>query len=79
MTTQIFNMIHPGIKYDQMNGYTKEVHNNGGGDLSVGNKLYILYRIIIYVLKYENKKTYNMIPSKTFIKFLRKAEWKYLY
>ena len=61
-----------------MDGYTKEVHNHGAGDFGVGINSTSYIESLWNALKHEIKKTYNMIPNKSFTKFLRKAEQKYI-
>ena len=63
---------------DHMDGYTKEVHNHGGGDFGVGINSTSYIESLWNALKHEIKKTYNMIPSGSFTKFLREAERKYI-
>jgi len=60
----------------QDSGYTHFTHNHRGGDFWIGIQSTSHIEFIWSILKHKIKSTYNIIPSKRIIHFLREAEYK---
>ena len=56
--------------------YEYIIHNHGGGDFGVCITSISFIESLWHSLNAQIKNTYHIIPSKYFISFLKKAEWK---
>lgn len=57
--------------------YTHFSHNHGAAPFGIGMQSTSQVESIWGILKHKIKRTYNVIPSKNIIRFLREAEYKH--
>ena len=58
-------------------GYTHFSHNQGSGSLGMGIQSTSHIESLWGISKHKIKSTYNAVPSKNIIRFLREAEYKH--